>query len=101
MTPEQAAQKYYWCKYDKDTNTVELSLDNYVLSSSRICESMFYLDHLLNIKHRYGTNLTPAPDGKLLLKPWFFVFGEYLHWCFEQFYRHFKIFKQAPVVNEW
>lgn len=92
MTPEQASQKYHWIKYDKDTNTIELYMDNYMLSSSRLCEAKFYMEHLLWIKPRYTTN-TP--------KPWFFNFGEYFHWCLEQFYESFKKNKQAPIIDKW
>jgi len=101
MTPEQAAQKYYWCKYDAPSNTIELYLDNFMLSSSRICESMFYLEHLLHIKPKYSLALGPTPEGKFIRKPWFFDFGEYIHWCLEVFYNHFKLHKTPPVVAEW
>jgi hypothetical protein len=53
MTPEQAAQKYHWCKYNSTTNTIELYLDNYMLSGARNCEAHFYLSHLLNLQPRY------------------------------------------------
>jgi hypothetical protein len=97
MTPEQAAQKYHWCKYDKNTNTVELYLDHYMLSGLRLCEAKFYLEHLLWVK--------PKPiiisEGQWSRKPWFLDFGEYIHWCLEQFYNHFKHNKTAPSVDFW
>lgn len=101
MTPEQAAQKYHWCKYDATTNTVELYLDNFMLSSSRICESMFYMEHLLWIKPKYTRELGPTPDGKILRKPWFFDFGEFIHFCLELFYNHYKHHKSPPIIEDW
>jgi hypothetical protein len=93
MTPNEASNCYHWCKYDQNTNTIELYLDHYMLSCLRTCEAKFYLEHLLKVKPRY------ADDGQR--KPWFFDFGEYIHWCLEQFYNHFKHNKTAPPVNFW
>jgi hypothetical protein len=101
MTPEQAAEKYHWIKYDKATNTVEMYLDNFMLSGSRICESMFYLEHLLWIQPKYEIEGTPRTDGKFVRKPWFLDFGEYIHWCLDQFYKHQKLHSKAPEINEW
>ncbi len=100
MNPEQASSKYHWIKYDKDTNTIEMFLDNYMLSSARVCEAKFHLEHLLNIKPRY-TPLGTTDNGKVIRKPWFFDFGEYFHWCLEQFYVSFKEFKQPPKIDDW
>src|ERR1700687_6230812 len=101
MNPEQAAEKYHWCKYDKATNIVELYLDNFMLSGLRICEAKFYLEHLLWIKPKYETVGTPRTDGKIFRKPWFFDFGEYIHWCLEQFYKYQKLYGKAPDIMEW
>jgi len=101
MTPEQASLKYHWCKYDKATNTIELYLDNYMLSSSRTCEAMFYLDHLLWIQPKYSVEGEVRSDGKIVRKPWFLDFGEYIHWCLEQFYKHQKLHGKPPDINEW
>jgi ATP-dependent helicase/DNAse subunit B len=91
MTPNEVSNCYHWCKYDQNTNTIELYLDHYMLSCLRTCEAKFYLEHLLKVKPRY------ADDGQR--KPWFFDFGEYIHWCLEQFYNHFKHNKTAPPVD--
>lgn len=101
MTPEQASQKYHWIKYDKATNTVEMYLDNYVLSSSRTCEAMMYLEHLLWIQPKYSTQGEVRSDGKIVRKPWFLDFGEYIHWCLEQFYKYQKFHGTAPEINMW
>jgi len=101
MTPEKAAERFKWVKYDENTNTIELYLDNYMLSASRICESMFYLEHLLWLKPKYTLTLGETPDGKYIRRPWFFDFGEYVHWCLEQFYSHFKKHNNPPVVADW
>src|SRR5258706_12820923 len=100
MTPEQAVSKYHWIKYDKDTNTIEMFLDNYMLSCARVCEAKFHLEHLLQIKPKY-TPLGNTDNGKVIRKPWFFDFGEYFHWCLEQFYVSFKEFKQPPKIDDW
>lgn len=92
MTPQEAAKKYHWVKYDSNTNTVELYLDNFMLSGLRLCEAKFYLEHLLQLRPRYD---------KGRRKPMFFDFGEYLHYCTEIFYNHFKYYKQPPMVDEW
>lgn len=92
MTPQEAAQRYHWCKYDSNTNTVELYLDNYMLSCARQCEAKFYLEHLLWIKPRYDTTRR---------KPWFLDFGEYIHWCLEEFYKSYKNNGHPPAVAEW
>lgn len=104
MTPEQASKMYHWIRYDASTNTIDMFMDNYVLSSSRICEAMFYLDHMLNLQFKpkpliVGTNVTEG--GKVLRKPWFFDFGEFVHYCVEIFYDSFKKNKQAPVIADW
>ena len=104
ITPEQAQEKYHWIKYDKATNTVELYLDNYMLSSSRLCEAKFYLEHLLWIKPKYELEhkeITLGTEIKYIRKPWFFDFGEYIHWCLEQFYKHQKLNGTAPEINQW
>lgn len=101
MTPEQAAERYHWIKYDKATNTVEMYLDNYMLSSSRICESMFYLEHLVWIRPKYEIEGSIRDDGKIVRKPWFLDLGVYIHWCLEQFYKHQKLHGKAPEINEW
>jgi hypothetical protein len=97
MTPQEASNRYHWCKYDKDNNTIELYLDHYMLSCLRTCEAKFYLEHLLNVKPRY----TEPIEGQVIRKPWFFDFGEYIHWCLEQFYNHFKVHKTAPLIDSW
>jgi PD-(D/E)XK nuclease superfamily len=104
MTPETAAQNFHWIKYDKNSNTIELFLDNYMLSASRVCEAKFYLEHILHIrpKPQSISKETILPlTGKIIRKPWFFDFGEYIHWCLEQFYNHFKVNKSAPPVDFW
>lgn len=92
MTPTEASNRYHWVKYDKDTNTIELYLDHFMLSGLRLCEAKFYLEHLLWVKPIYDTTRR---------KPWFFDFGEYIHWCTEQFYNHFKVYKGPPLIDEW
>lgn len=92
MTPSEAQSRYHWCRYNKETNTIELFLDHYMLSCLRTCEAKFYLEHLLKIKPKYDTSKR---------KPWFFDFGEYIHWCLEQFYNSFKVSKVAPPVDVW
>jgi hypothetical protein len=101
MTPQEASSRYHWCQYNKDTNTIELFLDNYMLSCLRSCEAKFYLEHLLNIKPRY-TELDPANlNGKVSRKPWFFDFGEFVHYCLENFYNEFKVSKSPPQIDWW
>ncbi len=92
MTPEQAAQKYHWVKYNSTTNTIELYLDHYMLSNARLCEARFYMSHLLHINPRYDTSHR---------KPWFLDFGEFVHYCLETFYKSFKLFKRPPDVTLW
>ena len=92
MTPEEASKRYHWCKYIPDTNTVELYLDNYMLSCARQCEAKFYLEHLLWVKPRYDTTRR---------KSWFLDFGEYIHWCVEEFYNSYKINGHPPAVADW
>jgi hypothetical protein len=115
MTPEQAAEKYHWIKYNSSTNTIELFLDHHMLSWARSCEAGFVLEHMLHIKPNYGkvraeevrTDIIGQEgipirvfkssfDGKNSLpvytekrKPWFLDFGEYLHYMFEVFYKSF------------
>jgi PD-(D/E)XK nuclease superfamily len=109
MTPEQASEKYKWCKYDKDTNTVELYLDHYMLSCLRTCEAKFYLEHLLNVKPKKHLPMTEVDTAsetgqvveKVYRKPWFFDFGEFIHWCLEHFYNSYKTVKSAPPVDTW
>lgn len=97
MTPSEAAQKYHWVKYNPATNTVELYMDNFMLSGVRQCEAKFKLEHLDNIFPRYAE---PKP-GEIDLKPWFWSMGEFIHWCLEQFYDSFKHTKQPPEIGEW
>ena len=92
MTPQEASSRYHWCKYDPSTNTVELFLDHYMLSCLRTCEAKFYLEHLLHVKPKY--DITQR-------KPWFLDFGEFVHWCLEQFYNQFKRQKIAPPIDWW
>jgi PD-(D/E)XK nuclease superfamily len=92
MTPEQASERFHWTKYDKNTNTIELFLDNFMLSSARLCEAKFYMEHILNITPKYDTTER---------KPFFYDFGEYIHWCLEKFYESFKIEKKAPLIDDW
>lgn len=99
MTPELATQNYKWCKYNKDTNTIELYMDHYMLSCLRTCEAKFYLEHLLKIKPRY---VEPEKKGdKIFRKPWFFDFGEFVHYCLEHYYNSFKVQKTAPPIDTW
>jgi len=92
MTPEQASQKYHWMKYDRNTNTIEMYLDHYMLSGARLCEARFYLEHILQISPRY------TPGAR---KPWFLDWGEYVHFCVEVFYLHFKV-KKCPInPDKW
>jgi hypothetical protein len=92
MTPEEAAKRYHWVRYISETNTVELYLDNYMLSAARQCEAKFYLEHLLWVKPRYDTTRR---------KPWFLDFGEYIHWCVELFYNSYKEHGEPPLVDKW
>lgn len=92
VTPKEASNRFHWVKYDKDTNTIELYLDNYMLSAARQCEAKFYLEHLLWVKPRYDTTRR---------KPWFLDFGEYIHWCVENFYNSFKLLGHPPAVASW
>src|SRR5258708_1038722 len=101
MTPETAAERFHWIKFDKATNTVEMYLDNYVLSSSRTCEGMMYLEHLLWVQPKYSVEGEVRSDSKIVRKPWFLDFGEYIHWCLEKFYKYYKQYNQPPEVNEW
>lgn len=80
MTPEQAASKYHWVSYDAQSKTIDLFLDHHVLSTLRTCESLFVMEHLLNIHPKYGT-------GR---KPWFLEFGSYMHYMFEIYYNSLK-----------
>lgn len=80
MTPSQASQKYHWVHYDEQTKTIDLFLDHHVLSILRTCESLFVMEHLLNIHPKYGT-------GR---KPWFLDFGSYMHYMFEIYYNSLK-----------
>lgn len=111
MTPEQAAQKYHWCSFDKDTNTLCLFLDHHVLSSFRLCEANGYLNHIVQVSPYYGMevkteiddlgNRLPVvqPDSEkpgeykpvyvAKRKPWFLDFGEYLHFMLEVYYKSF------------
>lgn len=99
MTPDQAQQRYHWIKYRPNDNTIEMYLDNFMLSGARLCEAKFHLDHLLWLKPK--SIIPNLPEGKVIRKPWFFDFGEFIHWCLEQFYNNFKLYKQPPLVDEW
>src|ERR1700690_2763167 len=92
MTPNEAQKHYHWVKYDSTTNTIELYLDNYMLSGARQCEAKFYLDHMLNISPRYDTSRR---------KPWFFDFGEFVHYCLEDFYKYWKLHHTPPDFTWW
>lgn len=92
MTPYEASQRYHWVKYIKEKNTIELYLDNYMLSGARICESSFTLEHLLWVKPKYD---------KTKRRPWFLDFGVYIHYCLELFYNHFKMTGNPPIVDNW
>lgn len=96
MTPSEAAQKYHWVKYNPVTNTVELYMDNFMLSTLRMCEGKFKEEHL---DHIYPKKVVES--GVHDLGPWFFTYGEYVHWCLEQFYDSFKKFKTAPEIAAW
>jgi hypothetical protein len=71
-----------------------------MLSGLRLCEAKFVFEHLLWIKPRSVT-IDDSETGIIRRKPWFLDFGEYIHWCLEQFYNHFKHNKTAPTVDFW
>jgi len=77
MTPEHAAEKYPWVKCDPGYKVIELFLDHQMLSTMRMCESKFMLEHVLNIR----------PKGH---KAWSLVFGAWLHFALEDYYEHIK-----------
>lgn len=85
MTPQQAAQKYPWCRYDETNNIIELFLDHHMLSTLRMCEIKFVTEHILNIR----------PRGH---RAWNLVFGTYLHSCFELFYNSLRDGDGIPIT---
>ena len=87
MTPEQAAQKFKWVKYDSQNKIVDLFLDHHMLSTLRTCEAKFVLEHILNIR----------PKGH---KAWSLVFGTWLHSCLELYYESLKN-EQVIDINEF
>lgn len=92
MTPQEASRRYHWIEYNPETNTIDMFLDNFMLSSLRMCESKFYMEHIALITPRYTSTAR---------KPWYYDFGEFLHYCLEKFYDNFKKFGQAPKVDDW
>lgn len=54
MTPEEAAKRFHWVKYDSSTNTIELFMDHHMLSWSRMCEAGFFLEHIMQVRPNYG-----------------------------------------------
>lgn len=99
MTPEQAAAKYKWISYDPSTNVIEMYLDHHMLSTSRQCESKFALEHLAHIKPKY--TLPTGVTDKVIRKPWFLDFGEWIHYALDEFYTHWKVHHQPPVISTW
>src|SRR3974390_504201 len=77
MTPEQAAAKFPWIKFNEEKHEIDMFLDHQMLSTLRTCESKFMLEHILNIR----------PKGH---KAWSLVFGAWLHFCLEIYYDHIR-----------
>lgn len=83
MTPEQAAEKYPWIKYDPTSHTIEMFLDHQMLSTLRTCEIKFVKEHIANIR----------PKGH---RAWALVFGAWLHFCLETYYEHIRTHDGKP-----
>jgi len=77
MTPQEAAERYPWVKYDPKNNILELFLDHQMLSTLRLCEIKFTTEHIHNIR----------PNGH---KAWALVWGAWVHYCLEKYYEHIK-----------
>ena len=90
MTIDEAARKFHWLTYNRRTNEVDIYLDNHVLSSFRMCEAHGFLEHIALINPRYTKH-----------GPWFWEFGEFIHYSLEWFYTNFKNEKKPPVVDQW
>lgn len=89
MTPEEAASKYPWVRWNPEKNEIELFMDHQMLSTLRMCESKFALEHILNIR----------PKGH---KAWSLVFGAWLHFCLETYYEHIRAHEgKPPDVTQW
>lgn len=83
MTPQEAAQKYPWIKVDEDKQIIELFLDHHMLSTMRLCESKFMLEHVLNIR----------PKGH---RAWALIFGAWIHFALEDYYEHIRTHDGKP-----
>lgn len=84
MTPQEATQRYHWIKADEQTHTIDIYCDHHMLSTFRMCESKFVIEHLLNLR----------PQGH---KAYSLTFGAYLHKCFEEFYNSMKLGQGTPL----
>jgi PD-(D/E)XK nuclease superfamily len=83
MTPQEAASKYPWIRFDPEKNEIEMFLDHQMLSTLRMCEGKFVLEHSLNFR----------PKGH---KAWSLVFGAWMHYCLETFYEHIRTHEGKP-----
>ena len=92
MNIEDAARKFYWLTYNKKTNEVDMYLDNFTLSSFRLCESHGFLEHIALVNPRYDNGSR---------KPWYFEFGEFVHYCTQWFFINFKKEGKPPIVDDW
>src|SRR5215475_4350920 len=89
MTPAQASEKFPWVRVDPVSNIVELFMDHQMLSTLRMCESKFMMEHILNIR----------PKGH---KAWALVFGAWLHFALEDYYEHIRQNEgRPPDPNLW
>lgn len=83
MTPQQAADKYPWIKYDPSSNMIEMFMDHQMLSTLRMCEIKFTTEHLANIR----------PKGH---RAWSLVFGAWIHFALETYYEHIRTHDGKP-----
>jgi PD-(D/E)XK nuclease superfamily protein len=77
MIPAIAAEKFHWIKVDEQNRIIELYCDHHMLSTLRMCEVKFTIEHIANIR----------PKGHLA---WNLVFGLLLHNCNEAYYKSIK-----------
>lgn len=84
MTPQEAAEKFYWIKVNEAENLIEIFCDHHMLSTLRTCEAKFMTEHIINLR----------PMGH---KAWSLVFGAWMHSCFELFYNHRKNNDQQQI----
>jgi hypothetical protein len=83
MTPQEAADKYPWIRFNPEKNELEMFLDHHMLSTMRTCESKFLMEHTLNYR----------PRGH---KAWSLVFGAWMHYCLETYYEHIRTHEGKP-----